>query len=88
MYIVISVMSLLGLLCSLCACAPLQEFESLYEGTDSCKLGHFSKFVNPDLRFCGGPMENTTATLLVQSPQVNMNTWTCLHVVTCQTPSL
>jgi hypothetical protein len=49
----------------------------LYEGIDSCKFGHFSKFVNPDLKFCGGPKENTTATLLMQSFQVNMYVWAC-----------
>lgn len=48
----------------------LQDFEPLYADVEQCDLGHFTKFVNPDLKFCGGPGENKTAPLLKQPCQV------------------
>lgn len=57
----------------LLCCAVLhlvQDFEPLYADVEQCDLGHFTKFVNPDLKFCGGPGENKTAPLLKQPCQV------------------
>ena len=63
-----------------CACAAVllslmavQEYEALYADVDRCDLGHFTKFVNPDLKFCGPPGtgQDKTATLLIQNFQVS-----------------
>lgn len=51
-----------------------QDYEALYTDVDSCELGHFTKFVNQDLKFCGGPGkgQDKTATLLTQTGQVGL----------------